>query len=353
MSGGAASNFYDEFTITRPDRFKYSKNVGQEYSTIKNNKLYTYPFQKIIVSNNNGKQEEYRWEKFFNSQLQISNTATFHIWHGLIPTPFSHCCPINYNGVDNATFENGVDFTDFPMCTWSEDSFLTWWNQNKFGICFSLLAGGLSMGIGGGMYGIGSASLANANEAMDMFTGGYTSGGVPIAQSLGVNLNELRRDISKYSGQVAKGKGLIGGGAASIFNTIKNIGNAFNTRDEFHGSLQPMIAYIENHVGFNYYCMTITGEQAKIIDDYFTMYGYATKELKIPNVYRGSNYRRPKWNYLKCSEVDLHPNNSHNSIKLPHEASEAIKSILIKGITFWSPDTTIGDYSIANPAHSH
>ena len=96
-------------------------------------------------------------------------------------------------------------------------------------------------------------------------------------------------------------------------------------------------------MGFTIYDMSITGERAKLIDDYFTMYGYAVKELKPVNVRTASaSTLRPYWNYIKTSNVVVHGNNMNA------EAERKIEGIYNKGITFWMQAANVGNYSLNN-----
>ena len=52
-----------------------------------------------------------------------------------------------------------------------------------------------------------------------------------------------------------------------------------------------------DHLAFRVMPMCIKKEFAEIIDNYFTMFGYAVKKYKVPNV-RGLQ-KREKWNYVK------------------------------------------------------
>ena len=54
-----------------------------------------------------------------------------------------------------------------------------------------------------------------------------------------------------------------------------------------------------NKNGFFFYKMSIKSEYARIIDDYFTMFGYKTNRVKIPNI-TGRRY----WNYVKTVDCN-------------------------------------------------
>lgn len=45
---------------------------------------------------------------------------------------------------------------------------------------------------------------------------------------------------------------------------------------------------------------TIKAQFAKRIDDYFSMFGYETNEVKIPNL-----NNRPHWNFIKTTDVNI------------------------------------------------
>ena len=63
------------------------------------------------------------------------------------------------------------------------------------------------------------------------------------------------------------------------------------------------ITYAYAKLNPSYYKMTIRNEYAKIIDDYFSMYGYKVNSLKTPNIHKRSN-----WDYIKCIDVNLEGN---------------------------------------------
>ena len=91
------------------------------------------------------------------------------------------------------------------------------------------------------------------------------------------------------------------------------------------------------------------------------MFGYAVKEVKIPNIYEHwydliGSYIRPYWNYIKTNGAIIHPSSTGG---LPADVEKQIGDILDRGITFWSLKTIsitdfnivpIGDYSFDNSA---
>ena len=70
------------------------------------------------------------------------------------------------------------------------------------------------------------------------------------------------------------------------------------------------------------------------------MYGYATKEVMIPNI-----TSRPHWNYIKTINANILPAN--NSC-IPSDDLHRIRSVYDHGITFWHNGNEVGDYSFDN-----
>lgn len=71
---------------------------------------------------------------------------------------------------------------------------------------------------------------------------------------------------------------------------------------------------------------TVTAEYAKRLSDYFGMYGYQVNELVQPNV-----NTRTKWNYVKCTTVNIQSG-------MNREIILKFKEIFEKGVTFWHDD---------------
>ena len=88
--------------------------------------------------------------------------------------------------------------------------------------------------------------------------------------------------------------------------------------------------------GFSFYKMSIKQEYAKIIDDFFSMYGYKVNEVKIPNV-----TGRQNWNYVKTIDCNLLGD-------IPQEDMQTIKNMFDNGITLWHNKDTFLDYSQNN-----
>jgi len=80
----------------------------------------------------------------------------------------------------------------------------------------------------------------------------------------------------------------------------------------------------------------ITSEYAKIIDQFFTMFGYTTKQVKVPN-----RNVRPHWTYTKTKGCVVQGN-------APADSVRKICQMYDNGITFWKSASEVGNYSLDN-----
>ena len=97
-----------------------------------------------------------------------------------------------------------------------------------------------------------------------------------------------------------------------------------------------ILTHVRGRNGFSFYKMSIKQEYAKIIDDFFSMFGYKVNEVKIPNV-----TGRQNWNYVKTIDANILGD-------LPQEDMQKLKDIFNSGVTFWHNPNTFLDYSQSN-----
>ena len=87
---------------------------------------------------------------------------------------------------------------------------------------------------------------------------------------------------------------------------------------------------------FYFYKMSIKEEYAKIIDNFFSMYGYKVNDVKVPNI-----TGRRNWNYVKTINCNIFGD-------IPQTDIQELKNIFDSGITFWHNSNTFCDYSQNN-----
>lgn len=89
--------------------------------------------------------------------------------------------------------------------------------------------------------------------------------------------------------------------------------------------------------GFYFYKKCINSEFAKIIDDFFTKFGYKVNRIKTPNI-----FGRQFYNYVKTIEAIV------ESTTVPEKYLNEYKEMLNKGITFWHSPEAFLNYSVDN-----
>lgn len=259
----------------------------------KNNKLFTYPYSVIGVSNNCGNMALYHWEDFF-TLLAHNGVATFAIDGSWKSTPVVLCYPVEYKRVLN-NYEEGITYTNFPVVAWTENYFNTWWAENQNSFITNSITSAISAGIGGAI------------------TGGKVGGAAGAAAIGAVNVG------------------------SSIANSVAKIEDLKAVAPHVHGNTQTDTLNCKlNRVGFTIYSLSIKAEYAKIIDDYFTKFGYACKRLKVPNT-----HSRPHWCYTKTIGCTI-------TGSLPCDDLKKIENIFNEGITFWMHGNEVGNYALDN-----
>lgn len=266
--------------------FSVDKKYGLDGHNVRNNKLKTYPYCYLLVSNGNGGCAEYRYE-FFNTEK-----CAFTVRGALTPGCSIRLIPGEYKNSISPESE-GLNLGKYPQCNWATDQYTNWLTQNGVNV-----ATGIAMG-GALMMSAVNPVLAGTLASMTLVEGAVAlSGFTQVASSL----NEVKK--------------------ASMIppNTQGNI----NCGD---------VVTAGNDNTFHYYNMSIRKEYAEIIDGFFDMFGYKVGKVKVPN--RG---HRENWWYTKTIDVSIDGD-------IPSEDMSKIKACYNTGITFWRNPNIIGNYN--------
>lgn len=218
--------------------FSKSKFYGvtrADGSRVKNNKLLTYPYNFLYVTNMQGSYAEFHYELF------SSDSCTFNVAGDMSPYPSVVLCPTNYKGA-LANYDEKMVLSGYPQLSYNTDSFRMWLGANAGNIALNACSAAIGADIGS-MY--GDASLASAG----------------LARATGLLATVY--DKSRMPNQAK------GGGGSQTMAAIGLMDFAF-----MHKHIRPQFA--------------------TMIDDFFNMYGYATHRVKRPN-----RNVRPYWTYTK------------------------------------------------------
>ena len=273
-----------EFVTGQTKSFNYKR----EYNSIdgyrpKNKKLFTFPYTYFALNNCAGSEAQYKYEYFTDAHnVRFEIDSTFNMAANAI------CSPLNYKGIEK-NWDEGLVLSNFPQCSWTSNAYANWYAMNRFSIkqgFFSsgagVIAGAASLNIGSAISGVDSI-FSKVAQLQDKQTAPYQIQGQTACDVSNVKWGRLGYEIKNYG---------------------------------------------------------IKAEFAKIIDDYFSMFGYKVNAVKVPNI-----TGRRSWNFVKTI-------NSVITGSLPVDAMSKIRGILDAGITFWHGDY-VGNYdrdnSILNP----
>ena len=306
---------YSFFQGGRPVGFKELGSNDVFYP--KNNKLFTYPYVYLNVSNNTGQVNTYKYEELGGFYDNGVFRPLFRWIGNFLNAPTVALVP-NYNGIQ-INFDEALNIGDFPSPTYQGSQLAKWLESNQNKWAFGLISSTIS-NLGFALRPMapeGTNSLGHPNAGAgvsDMF-GRYAAIG-NIAKEVGSSI-AMQTDLAKAPPSVA-------GNFSSDALTIST-----------------------DRVGFRFYSMAIKRQFAEIIDDYFTMYGYATKRCKIPNVMHKEIGEKIRNNFMYTKTVGAIVTPKIGA-GLPAEDIEEIQRIFDKGVTFWRNDTVCGDYTVNN-----
>jgi len=316
------SNNVVQSGITVKDIF--DSRVGGTFGnyTPNNNKLYTYPYNAYQVTTPDGNTKLYRYE-FFKD-----NTPRFRI-RGSISQPVTvNLRPRQYKNLsDQATAQEygirelGLSITEYPKCSWAYDAYSMYASRNYQNLLIQ--TGQATLGLGANNFGWESMRNSKGqftSNSFNPYTGGVTGMNKSQAVKAGT-VKELRND------------------SKDIASTLSGFYWAKRDADIVSGSLlNGTPDFVE---GYNFYGsrVFIPEENARAIDNFFSLYGYQTNKVKVPNF-----NTRDIFNYVKIIGECCEPatNSMVNSADI-----DAMNAILNNGITFWhtTDHYTVGNYT--------
>lgn len=287
----------------------YKDKLFEGYADeVKNNKLFTFPYNLLYVTNNQGDKAEFRFEQF----TPQDDKYQFELFGAISPDAGVRIAPVAYNVPGaNTNYEEGVTLGNYPACAWDSDTYKVWLAQN-----YNQLAHGVDSGVASAMLGVG---LTLAGAVATVATGGLGALGV------------------------AGAVGAIGGGLGSVFSGYNQVSSIMAQKEDAKaqppqakGAFSSTVNVASGRQTFTFYYKCLRKESAKQIDDYFTMYGYRLNRVQTPNI-----NARPAFTYVKTVGCKIAGN-------LCTEDLVKIETIFDKGVTFWKDGNKIADYSQNN-----
>lgn len=269
----------DKNETPTPHEISFGKSwIALDGYVPKNKKMFTYPYVMFYVTDNEGTAANYRQEFFTDP-----DNATFEVVGAYSPNPAVIMYPTNYNGVAK-NYNEKMIVSGYPQCAWSSDTYRAYLAQN---------AGKL----------INNTAMAVISAAAGAATGNPTA----IAGSLG-----------------------------SVASTITSLRDASTMPDQARGTIDGSPLMAINAKGLQFFRAYIHADQARTIDDFWTMFGYPQNRVAIPN-----RTARSRFTYIKTNGCNIVGS-------VPYNHMDRIKSIYDAGITWWMSGNDIGNYSTNN-----
>ena len=280
--GGQEYSFYGINNTFEIETFDTVINKLTKFSdyTPKNNKCFCYPYNYLFVTNNIGNDNIYKYEDFYSDNCVFRNELAISIGCS------GHIVPLNYKKISK-NYDEALPLAKYPTCSWSTDAYTNWLTQQAVNIPTQI---------------VGSVVNAGSNIATGNIVGGATS----IA-------NDILGQIGSFY-------------SASL---LPNITKGQNTAD---------IVFSANKNTFTFRQLRAKTEYMRIIDDYFTRFGYKLNSLTLPNI-----VGRRNWNYLEIGQSE-----SVGYGSVPSSYMEEINNACRKGTTIWHNHENIGNYSLDN-----
>lgn len=294
---------YDNYSETNIGTKTIAKPTTLNGYTPKNNKLKCWPYCYFNLSNNAGSSSTYHYEDFSTTNVSFKLEGAFGVSGTIKAVPQSYK---NIGSTENA-YDYSVTGAKYPVCSWQTDSYTNWLTQNAMNISIDRERAMLSI-------------LGSAYQTGDAAYGAGVSGGGSVAL------------------------GLVGGAKAFVKTGIDQAKNELLAKTEANfvpnqvkGNLTGGdLVWAKMRGDFTYLPMCIKPEYAKCCDDFFSQYGYATNQVKIPNI-----TGRRNWNYVKT-------NGCYIEGDIPQADMQSIKDMFNRGVTLWHNPATFADYTQTN-----
>lgn len=253
-----------------------------------NNKCYTSPFYKLVVSNNSGKSQDFAFELLnsydFNARMAASPASPYLIY------------PQNYAG---KSIECAISMEPVAQCTWNNDTYKNWLAQNQ--------------------------KTLNANIAMS---------------AIGAVTQSVANPLSAV--------GAISNFAGSVYSTMMQLWDRQAVPMATNGTVAGATFLVSQGLYQPTFLLAaMRPEYARIVDGYFSRFGYAQHKIDTPILQAREHYT-----YIKTQGCTIRGIFESGDIQnsVPAEVETQLANIYNKGVTIWRDVTgeEFGDFTISN-----
>lgn len=315
----------------------------------KNNKLYSYPYSFLQVLGNDGGNAIFRWEYFstFGSGAFRINTSP-SISSQMLITPTNYKGKSGYNPAERMIIENVM------LCSWNGDTFKANLAQTigKYAVPaeVAIMTGAGLLDKIAGTSGETVKQYLSEDDMRTVSPSGKSM--IQLPPDAIPERNILTGETRYYRNVAGSGEGKFSSAASelskNILSTVQTALAAIHSPDSMARQAQNPgsstdILYMMQEKAPYFVTMGISRYYAEIIDNYFTLYGYALNRYYIP--WRKS---RSRFTYIKTIDCIIEGS-------FPASMTEAIENIYNNGTRFWyitgndyNRWENVGDYSLPN-----
>ena len=274
----------------------------------KNRKLQTDPYNVLLATDGTGATKTFNYDDF-SAKTQLKAQFTFRA--SVAPPAGASLIPYNYKGTGLNGWNRDESFstTNSAQVAINVDTFRAWLAQNGQGVpmLVDTLAGLASIG------------------------GGLALGGVSAAVAPTAAASAIAATTTAINGAVGAS-----GWVSSTIGKMSDFSARSKAAPKTVGSFSPSLQYTSASAGLRVYYATLRDDVAKIIDDYFTRFGYAINRVATPTLNARENFT-----YIKMQSPCITGN-------CPQDVLTAYHNAFTQGITYWMDGDKIGDYSVSN-----
>ena len=269
------------------------------------------------MTNNSGQIKQFELERFHTPNAD--DLCNFYYYVNLSPNPTLYCYPQYYKGVQES-YGDAITFNGYPKIAFPVDAYKAWLAQNSNNLIVSLASGQNLPTNTGDWIGRGIGTLTSAFKSI-----------ANVALNSSPVYDENGNDVNPYNYNT----GSITSSSDSILGLISGNYQAQLQADGIKGSISNTLPTAGEFDCISVYPVSITAEYAKVIDDYFSMFGYKICRVKKPDI-----SGRSSWNYVKTQNCSIDG-------KFPVDMLEKMRKIFDNGVTVWHTND-IGNYALDN-----
>ena len=292
----------------------YGKSDTLDYYKPINAKCFTYPYNYIVASDNNGTIINYRFEDFAGGNVGFECKFIASTDNAIVLRP------LNYYMGNNDTLDYSLFITGFPQCPYMSDNYAMYLGTHAAQTAVARYARYMDYG----------KSLVNIGIA------GYKTGSAFESRMYATPsaVTEHKKEKEKALENLGESFAGLGKALNSSMQAIAQQADEFAVNVYNAGATSNMATL--GYLGVVIYHKYLCSHDMQIVDEYFSRYGYLWSRLE--DLYFDSTHRCPDYNYIQTQGCNIEG-------KIPVEDKRKIEALFDTGITIWCNKSRYGLYA--------